>query len=1640
MFVFLCMLLTCCMNTIHITASQSTHGKTIENTPTIQKRPHLVSTSLAPFYEANIIFDAISFPLDVVSDTFTLDIFQKIDKAFGSQGLNLTSKQVELIKKTYLYLIFLAKLYLVQTNPKYQAYRSDFSNFLIDNNQALPHIPDEKLVTSQSWSDVVITAEDIQGSPMWQLFCQSTISDTYTFFYKALDIIHDVEGQTFNYIPHIETSFYDQDYTSMRHINELIRVKVILEQTKRKYYLDQCPTWKNLPITDPTSPKKQNKPMTLEHAVLTFRKTNFYKNTHDIYTLLGITQNNSQTISTKDLMSPKQLASPLKEHVWCFFMLNEIMTMLYNQITTERLEDVLYFCSHSNISPNLFSYTQDDYIYFEEMLAIKSKAEGTHTKSVHPSPTQYKKEDTHIPITMAHDIHQAVQRTSPDSLTKQTSLPQNTEPNNSPNIVQQSIWSGIGDIFHHMVHEGDAIKTAFVHTYESAKKATVHLAKSIEQGAVGFGASIIGNISDTSSIKEYGSKEEKSAFKNLRKASSDLQKTVNNVAALGSGVAQEAFDAVYGIPAELVSVLIDDKQLGVDFTDMMNQTISTIATVGAKLNDVVIEAATDAVVIYYQVKMELANIITAAAVTLFTGGHAGINELKGDWHDLLKTTVKSIVLSFHNLVKEGKQFFHTVMMGIGAIINSLTTLFINISKEITFIAAAAWDLTKATALGLTKLDFTSLNFDAALNNAKETRNMVKNKLNAHRQTINQVMGVAISIGFAAYGIYDAVAAGAEAGTDAGATDALEDELGDEGGVSASSDADAASQASDEAGSEAQASSGGDSVDVPSTGGDDAGGDDDAGGGDDAGDDDAAGDAGAGAGTGSTADAGASGGDDEPDSDPDDDDKPDDDDDDKDEPKDQPKSPSYLKGLKMIMGSVNLAINAVFGTFNIISGLNSDDQNELQEKQQAKNLLNFWKFLNDQKIETIQQQNAYLQEVEMKQQATIGAQALALAFVKNFSFAGVNKVAQNISKGLAKSFIIPLLTPNTDDMRLANIGTTWGIGSNYLNLYPTQGYSTATTGRPNFPFAQEVAQAPQTGNVIETSSSTQTLSGKKKQPSKMWFNQKVVALDKTDENGKPKNPQDPLKVVIDLEFIYTINGPFYVGLYLGGRYYDYTSLEYLNKIKKDVSKENIEPFDLDYAYHAKMVVLFRTSAKAPIQIGVYENEGKNWIVQEALPSNMQFNEHHIYHIDTSLNKEALDIVVWVDNDLQNKWTKSVTITELKNQRTYGVISSGAAIQWKQVAPKPTLNVNSQARPPLQRPTEIAREKKSKIKVAQLTQPKFGSMKLQPLSKQAILFGQYLYSTQDTNLKKTNPKDATDYLVFATNRNGTVSNPGTAPGTLDTKPETDPNALVSVITGKVYNQNGHVVAHTDNLWNAYNQKHGPFATSLDTYITNAQQSFLTKLKNITFGSFDLDIISQEALAKSQFVYKCNQTLDLKDSKGKAILDYVIMAEVANNKLGNQIGMPPTSSKAQGVLSLISGDLYTKTSKLSANKMAQPIAKGYSKLDTYENQFNQLDPQALTDIQTAKKAYFTSLTAEQKSKQKKSTSHVKFISTTNVSPKKISLSKPGISLKSGPTISLNTDTPSKGKISNLQKDAAGSAGFQLPVNKPAGPPIKL
>ncbi len=1644
-------------------------------------------------HEPLAALSVVSMPIDSVVDTFTKNVFEKIDATYGAKGIGLDAYQVSHFKKTYLYMIFLTKLAKVQQNSMYQMYKKDFVDFLKDNQTSLPHVPTKSLLASKAWQSVVVTEQDLQNSVPWQLYCKTMIADIYVYFSTVLQVIHNVEKQTFNYIPHFETSFYNQDYTNLRTLNEMARTRLVIEESLQKRWLSQCLSWSKLPTVDVAAQKSSTKNViTLEAEVVTFRATQFYKTVHDMHFALGVKA--GEQIQSSDFLNGRQLASPLKEQVWCYYMLYEASGQLTSSLTQDNLSKVLQICSASSLQPNIFPYKIQDYVLLDELLSVKSKAEGTHVQSIHPSPKNYKIDEMRKPEHL-QQTYRNYQREVSDHLKTI-----------NDSVVQAQMWSFFKDLGHDFSKGFDDIK----HAVEAGVDAVKNFAIAAAQGVAGLGAELVGAFAELGGddkITDWANAEMKKEEATLKKATTDLTTCVTDFASS----LKDGFIAPYAeLQGDLVGFILDDAKIGQDISKTIDQVADTLVDVAATslntIDDVAINGAQSAFQ-SVQIGEQLAITVADAAWAIFSS--KGREEFLQQGEQLGKDCLRAITEVYSTFKGIGTSAMKVILTGLGTIVNAITTLFIDLSREITYLFTGG--IFKMLGLGSIP------GFKQAAAYAQQTRDHVTSVLEAHRSTINDVMGVVACVaadavvdvgtggaGTAADAEIDASIMGAaeSAGEEAAtaseeaaslaaesdqasvavesaknalnvlkaSTDATEDEIAQaeqvlEEAVAKSEQADAAAEQAatkatklqkladlvktsrqlqqdavnaakqaiedqksfaeklsekvSEIASKKVAALKSLAADIPK----------------------------ATANFFKSNDAILQAAKDALDSLPEDA-TPEEREaaqkavDDAQKIADETKlgklkrySTNVIKTLGKVLSPVGMIMNVTFNMGMIIGGANQDAQNELNLEAQSKTLQDLWAFHNANKVAVAQQQLSYLEEMEQKIKAQVGNQALSLALSSNTVNANILNLRTQMAALFAPLYVA-LLTPNSQtNLMLADIATSWKLQTDYVNLYPSQGFFTVTTGRPDFSFAQEIAQDPQVTNLLLTNAKGQ---------SKLWFNQRCTARDMMTETGTVKKPQDPLLVQVDVQMLYTLNSQFHVGLYLGGNYHNYNAPNYVSKylvnttiaqVQTLIAQGNTVPaanintsiVDFDEAHLAKMVVLYREAATSPLMLGVYEHEGAGWLLQTELDVDAQLNEQHVYTLQATLNKTELIVKLFVDGQINPVIHQAVQVTSIPNQRTYGMICSGAAIEWQQITPKPMMN--TKARPPMpSKTTEIQKEQSNKVMLADMSSPKFGSLKLTPLSKQAILIGQYLYATTDTDLKKILPSSPIDFVMFAVD----------APGQLQLG--VDPNTamasgaqarIVSVINGVMYDASGKSVGTVANAWAQFqNSSAGPFSDKLDTFIKQQQADITTALAHVKFGDFwKLDIVNAAALENGWYVY--TTSLTLKDATGKPMIDYLVCANYTPTSL--VIGMPPTAVNANALFSFVSGNVYAKNIQSGKTSALVPMSTSYqgSALDTqfgnYASQHNLIkDPifQTIIAAQTAYAAAQTSVNAQAGAVQISpsvvaqpdhfsKTVHLVFAASKDgYAPH-----APGIKLSFG-----------KHDFDHRQQDAAGTAGYQL------------
>ena len=611
-------------------------------------------------------------------------------------------------------------------------------------------------------------------------------------------------------------------------------------------------------------------------------------------------------------------------------------------------------------------------------------------------------------------------------------------------------------------------------------------------------------------------------------------------------------------------------------------------------------------------------------------------------------------------------------------------------------------------------------------------------------------------------------------------------------------------------------------------------------------------------------------------------------------------------------------------FNILGTIGSSFQDELSAAQgisQEEGVKNSISCAIDSSLNASMLQNAMMQESQKKFNANLANQQIGLLMYQNFiTNTFVNAPYQIEAVGLGQEYT-NLLTPTTYPSQSsssikyvsADIGYPFGLTTQINSLYPQLGFYTATTGRPHFPYAQEIAEQP----LIIDSQAGQTPSSSISKIKQLWFNQRTMIPLSSQKTSKP------LQATMLFRYIYSLQTTTYTGLYIGGTFEDYRSPSYIQNL------QNTGLANLNVTHLAKMFVLVQNS-DGTTNIGLYEKDGlgsvqgpdgNSWIFYEALSKDFTTG-WPIYDMHASLDNNKLSLVLTrKDKPTVKPWQKVVTVTPT-DQRMLGVITSGSAIEWNIAEPSlsiqqiQSVRTNAQQSPSSQIILcENDREIQSLQSWSQKLSPTFGSFTLNALSKYYYMNGKNIYTTTSTGLKDANNAPMTDYVVYANNANSTISNIGIDPYASDT--DTSSLVLVSLGSGNVYDIHGNVLSTHQNVWASYNTIHGPFAPAITTAINAIEQACFQALLKQTIGVFNLTAADSSMISDGLYVYTTTQTLNV---PGKPpITDYIITSTVTTDTnlqgnqittIGNTIGGSPSSS-TQGFLSLVTGNLYLPNS---------------------------------------------------------------------------------------------------------------------------------
>ena len=266
-------------------------------------------------------------------------------------------------------------------------------------------------------------------------------------------------------------------------------------------------------------------------------------------------------------------------------------------------------------------------------------------------------------------------------------------------------------------------------------------------------------------------------------------------------------------------------------------------------------------------------------------------------------------------------------------------------------------------------------------------------------------------------------------------------------------------------------------------------------------------------------------------------------------------------------------------------------------------------------------------------------------------------------------------------------------------------------------------------------------------SKNWFNQKeTVPL-----------AQSVNEIEIRFKVIYLLN-TFYIGIYVGGKELNIAAI-----IDKNKKKE----LDLDLDNLAKMAVFKRETTNAPTVGNLYEHEGKGWF--DASVPVQNFGVDTWYRLNVQLQGTNLHMKFWQEDSPNNGGTQTYAVTALPSQKTIGVISSGAAIEYQFIKPTVPVKAITELRPPtglcktlpdkpctdssdktniIPLSSEISREADAGELLAYKLTPPVGQFNPAAVTKDQILKSHFIYTTQATKLLKNGANFNDDYIVMCT----------------------------------------------------------------------------------------------------------------------------------------------------------------------------------------------------------------------------------------------------------------------------------------------------
>ena len=675
---------------------------------------------------------------------------------------------------------------------------------------------------------------------------------------------------------------------------------------------------------------------------------------------------------------------------------------------------------------------------------------------------------------------------------------------------------------------------------------------------------------------------------------------------------------------------------------------------------------------------------------------------------------------------------------------------------------------------------------------------------------------------------------------------------------------------------------------------------------------------------------------------------------------------FFAVIMTVMTTAMMAITCV--------GANQQDLSAISKKQTQEEFLALFKiYVETNPPAQYSIQGAMFNETKMRLlEEEINADR-GLVYYQNYLNSSINTLRSTQAYQLG-SFYDQLITPDTTNypslgLMPADTGYNYGIETNRLDLNPCQGFRVYNSQRNSF--AQEIATKPcpleasgESVNTVDAMINQQNSSLNQTQSAHFIAQKDLCNLTKSTST-----------LQIRWRVIYESDGDFYIGIYYNQNHLDTNFLHALNtnfetvaQNRNNYTQQNFEAawnplntfnrYLYNYDQNAKAFICYQNnSTQNKPALGVYEHGPAQFIVSNQRPQNRTqspwFKAGTWYIMSMEIAGNQIQTTFYEEGINQHYyWSEQVTTTpfssammipyeklmqEIKYTSTqsytgsYGVITSGAAVEYQILSPQQSVVVSEQRKTSNATVaqnytnsgtlmTEFKREKQWTTQLTQALTPSFAGWKLTPYSDLDIAQGTYVYRTMATGIiapKTLAYAGFSDYVVSLSNPPGalgTIANLGQplmgSGATLGNALTNTTQYLVSLVTGKCYNSSGTFVLTYPDALTAYSQQNSSLRKELITSITTAQQAYYYSEEG-SFAFQNIVIEGLNSVTEGLHIYSCKSF-----TPNLSGLDYLIFVNISQpgSVPGADQSIYPLSSQNNitNAVSLVSGIVFSLNSK--------------------------------------------------------------------------------------------------------------------------------